>query len=150
MMNNLSKNLRFLRRRNGFSQQELADKIGILRSTLAAYESKNVEPRIESLVQISLILGVEIHELLLADLEKKFAANAENGASKNSKSTLIKKFDHLQSLLENQKRMMELKWKQSGQLSPEVQKAVAEMDNFVLLSDQFSQLSKELIEQLSD
>lgn len=149
-MNNLSKNLRFLRRRNGLSQQELAARIGVLRSTLAAYESKNVEPRLDTLVQIALIFGIDLHELILADQEERQHAKAVQNSGTASKQELINKFNRLQSLLENQKQMMEMKWKESAQISTELQRAVAEMDNFVLLTDQFSHLSKELLNGLTD
>ena len=55
----LSKNLKFLRKSRQWSQEELARRLGIKRSNIAAYESKNVEPRLSLLLSMAKLFNVD-------------------------------------------------------------------------------------------
>jgi len=57
-------NLRIAREQAGYTQQELADLLKIDKQTYASYETRNVQPRFETLINISLHLGIRIDELL--------------------------------------------------------------------------------------
>jgi transcriptional regulator with XRE-family HTH domain len=50
------------------SQQDFADRLNVKRSNVAAYETKNVEPRLALLLEIAKLLNVNIGELLSTDL----------------------------------------------------------------------------------
>jgi transcriptional regulator with XRE-family HTH domain len=63
----LQSNLKFLRKKKGFTQETLSDALGITRSKLAGYEL-NINPPLETLVKISDQLGVSIDILLREDL----------------------------------------------------------------------------------
>jgi len=60
----LSQNLQFLRRKSGLSQQELADKLEIPRTTWSGYELGKVEPNIGMLQRISTYFDQSIDRLL--------------------------------------------------------------------------------------
>lgn len=60
----LSQNLQYLRRKSGFSQQELADKLEIPRTTWSGYELGKVEPNIAMLQKISTYFDQPIDKLL--------------------------------------------------------------------------------------
>ncbi|MDE3248171.1 MAG: LexA family transcriptional regulator [Bacteroidota bacterium] len=62
------KNLRYLRRLRGWTQEEFASKLKIKRSLLGAYEEERAEPRIEVLEAIGSIFKLSLDELLLKDL----------------------------------------------------------------------------------
>src|ERR1700750_1855571 len=62
------KNLRYLRRLRGWTQEEFANKLKIKRSLLGAYEEERAEPRIEVLEAIGSIFKLSLDELLLKDL----------------------------------------------------------------------------------
>jgi transcriptional regulator with XRE-family HTH domain len=62
------KNLKYLRKLRGWTQEEFATKVGIKRSLLGAYEEERAEPRIEVLETISEIFKLTLDELLLKDL----------------------------------------------------------------------------------
>ena len=62
------KNLRYLRRLRGWTQEEFASKLKIKRSLLGAYEEERAEPRIEVLENIGNIFKLSLDELLLKDL----------------------------------------------------------------------------------
>ncbi|MCL6524313.1 MAG: LexA family transcriptional regulator [Thermoflavifilum sp.] len=62
------KNIRILRQQKGLTQQAFADKIGIKRSLLGAYEEQRAEPRLEVLQKISEWFDISLEDLLLQDL----------------------------------------------------------------------------------
>lgn len=62
------KNLRYLRRLRGWTQEEFANKLKIKRSLIGAYEEERAEPRIEVLEAIGSIFKLSLDDLLLKDL----------------------------------------------------------------------------------
>jgi len=72
------------------SQQQLADALGIKRSNIAAYETKNVEPRLSLIGAMADLLKVSMSDLICKDLEehslRTFPAvnGAEAGDSKKA------------------------------------------------------------------
>ncbi|MCB0589151.1 MAG: helix-turn-helix domain-containing protein [Phaeodactylibacter sp.] len=64
----LSKNIRFLRKSRQWSQEELARHLGIKRSNIAAYESKNVEPRLSLLLKMAKLFNVNMAEFIHKDI----------------------------------------------------------------------------------
>jgi transcriptional regulator with XRE-family HTH domain len=67
---NLHKNIRFLRKGLGWSQEELAVRVGLNRGNIASYENGTAEPKINNLLKMSAIFGVSIHDLAHKDLEQ--------------------------------------------------------------------------------
>jgi len=62
------KNIRILRQQKGLTQQAFADKLGIKRSLLGAYEEQRAEPRIDVLQKISEWFDIPLENLLWQDL----------------------------------------------------------------------------------
>jgi transcriptional regulator with XRE-family HTH domain len=62
------KNLRYLRRLRGWTQEEFAAKLKIKRSLIGAYEEERAEPRIEVLETVGSLFKLSLDELLLKDL----------------------------------------------------------------------------------
>lgn len=67
-MSVVCQNLKFLRKQKGWTQQEFADKLGIKRSLLGAYEEERAEPRTEVLELVSDMFRVSIDDLLRRDV----------------------------------------------------------------------------------
>jgi transcriptional regulator with XRE-family HTH domain len=61
-------NLKYLRKLRGWTQEEFANKLGIKRSLIGAYEEERAEPRLEVLEIISDMFKVTLDELLRKDL----------------------------------------------------------------------------------
>src|SRR5215217_1842242 len=61
-------NLKYLRKLRGWTQEEFANKIGIKRSLIGAYEEERAEPRLEVLEIMSDMFKVSLDELLRTDL----------------------------------------------------------------------------------
>lgn len=53
-----------LRKSRGLSQSELANKIGVSRTTVTMWESNGQCPRLETAVRVASVLGCTIDELL--------------------------------------------------------------------------------------
>lgn len=68
-LNYLSKNIRFLRKQRKLSQHRLAHSLEIKRSNIAAYETKNVEPRLSLISKMAEFFGVSLAQLICEDLE---------------------------------------------------------------------------------
>lgn len=62
------KNLRYLRKLRGWTQDQFANKLQIKRSLLGAYEEERAEPRLDVLEQIANIFKLSLDDLLLKDL----------------------------------------------------------------------------------
>ena len=71
-------NLKYLRKLRGWTQEEFANKLGIKRSLLGAYEEERAEPRLEVLEIISDIFKVTLDELFLKDLSDNSVSNYLN------------------------------------------------------------------------
>ena len=64
MSNNFNENLKEARLESGYSQKEVAEKIGVAKSTYSLYESGNREPNVDTIKKISDILKVSADTLL--------------------------------------------------------------------------------------
>ncbi|HTE08016.1 MAG TPA: helix-turn-helix transcriptional regulator, partial [Flavitalea sp.] len=62
------KNLKYLRKLRGWTQEEFSQKLQIKRSLLGAYEEERAEPRIEVLETVGEIFRLTLDELLLTEL----------------------------------------------------------------------------------
>jgi len=65
-----SNNIKFLRKRRGRTQDELAHALGMKRSTLSGYENKVAEPGIETLTAFAKYFGMAIDTLVRVDLSR--------------------------------------------------------------------------------
>ena len=67
--------LKMLRKENGLTQEELAEKLNVSRQAITKWESGDGTPDIENLKQISILFGISIDELVKEDrnvqIEKK-------------------------------------------------------------------------------
>lgn len=60
---NLPTALKLLRLKTGLKQREVAERAGITRSQLSAYERRRVMPRMESLLKVLEALGTDLRGL---------------------------------------------------------------------------------------
>ncbi len=67
-MSQAGQNLKYLRKLRGWTQEEFANKLGIKRSLIGAYEEERADPRIDILEVVSEIFKLTLDELLLKDL----------------------------------------------------------------------------------
>jgi len=74
----LPDNIRNLRKRRNWSQEELAKNVGLNRGNIASYEKGTAEPKICNLLKIAHLFGVSILDLLGRDLAGEEVLNGKN------------------------------------------------------------------------
>ncbi|UYZ59875.1 helix-turn-helix domain-containing protein [Hymenobacter latericus] len=72
----INTNLKFWRRELGLTQAQLADKLGIKRSLIGAYEEGRAEPKLTTLVKMARLFGISLDALVTTDFSKKRQAAA--------------------------------------------------------------------------
>ncbi len=87
-MSIVSQNLKYLRKRSGITQEQMAQKIGIKRSLLGAYEEGRADPRLNNLLKISEIFGITVDKLISEDLTNNPPLEAIP-TGKNEKETKV-------------------------------------------------------------
>ena len=65
----IGNNIKILRKKAGLTQGALADKMGIKRSLIGAYEEGRAEPRINNLIKLAEVFNLPIDALVLQDLD---------------------------------------------------------------------------------
>lgn len=65
----LNENIKYLRIKNGISQQGLADKIGIDRSTISRIENNEIDTTIDNAIKIADALNVPLPDLIGKELK---------------------------------------------------------------------------------
>ena len=66
-----SKNLKTLRKQKGFSQEELASRLHVVRQTISKWEKNLSVPDADTLIRLAEILEVSVSELLGSKLENE-------------------------------------------------------------------------------
>lgn len=74
----LEKKLQQLRKKNGYSQEQLADRLGVARQTVSKWETGQAVPELSGLIQLSELYGVTIDRIVKDDIECNIALN-QNG-----------------------------------------------------------------------
>jgi len=75
----LASNLKMLRKRFQWSQEEFASRIGLNRGNIASYENGSTEPRVCSLLKMSDLFQVGMRELVFEDLSLRDSSGNGNG-----------------------------------------------------------------------
>lgn len=63
-----NKNLKYIRQKKGISQQELADKLNLDRSTISRWENDEMDVTVGNAIAVSNYLNIPIEELTSKDL----------------------------------------------------------------------------------
>jgi transcriptional regulator with XRE-family HTH domain len=77
------KNIKYLRKLRGWTQEDFANKVGIKRSLVGAYEEERAEPRLDVVENICNIFKINLEDVFLKDL-------SESGESYLAKRRKIK------------------------------------------------------------
>src|SRR6478735_7755008 len=67
-MSVISENIRYIRKQKSLTQEQLAERIGIKRSLLGAYEEGRAEPSLTTIITIAKVLEVPVESLIADDL----------------------------------------------------------------------------------
>lgn len=72
----INTNLKFWRRELSLTQAQMAEKLGIKRSLVGAYEEGRAEPKLATLVNMARLFGITLDQLVTTDFSKKKNAKA--------------------------------------------------------------------------
>jgi transcriptional regulator with XRE-family HTH domain len=88
------KNMKYLRKLRGWTQEEFAIKLGIKRSLLGAYEEERAEPRLEVLERISELFKLSLDDILRTEVAQEKPGNylAKRRALKMAAETQVIQF----------------------------------------------------------
>ena len=88
-----NENLKEARIKKGLSQKEVADNIGVAKSTYSLYESGNREPNVQTIKKIADFLGISAYELIgLSDKPTTLAAHFDGNEYTEDELEEIKNF----------------------------------------------------------
>ena len=63
-----NKNLKYIRQQKGMSQQEIADKLKLDRSTISRWENNDMDATVENAIQVANIFNISIADFVGKDL----------------------------------------------------------------------------------
>ena len=87
----LNNNIKYLRNASGISQQDLANKVGIDRSTISRIENNEIETTVDNAIKIAKALNVTLYDLVGRDLSLINNSSSNDDNSKNYKKILQEK-----------------------------------------------------------
>ena len=83
----INTNLKFWRRELSLTQAQMAEKLGIKRSLVGAYEEGRAEPKLTTLVNMARLFGITLDALVTTDFTKK--KNAKAAAQLQAQATQL-------------------------------------------------------------
>ena len=98
LTNNLAENIRLLRKQQGWTQTDLAEKLACTQEMVAYYEKGERKPPANKIPLLAAVFGITIDELYGVIPDK------DNGKEKNPK--LWKRFEQLELLPPTERRMI--------------------------------------------
>jgi transcriptional regulator with XRE-family HTH domain len=67
----VDRNLKILRKKLGYTQAQLAEKLGVKRSLIGAYEERRAEPKLSTLVNMARLFDISLDQLITEDLSQE-------------------------------------------------------------------------------
>lgn len=92
-MKYFAQNIRYIRKANGLTQKEMADKLGKAAPSVASWEQGVRTPNVRDTMQVCRVFGVELDDLLDTDLSLSYKPTNSNI---NEIITLYRKLDSTQ------------------------------------------------------
>jgi len=134
----LAENLRALRKRMKWSQEELADKVGLNRGNIASYENGTAEPKICNLVKLAHLFNIPVFSLTHSNLRDEVAieqvlvkeSTSFTPPGPDSLGHFLKEADDFQQAFKGLNCLFKLKTKNVSELP----------DEALFIKDQFEQL----------
>ncbi|WP_168797567.1 helix-turn-helix transcriptional regulator [Neolewinella litorea] len=133
-MNYLSSNIKFLRKQRKLSQQQLADDLGVKRSNIAAYETKNVEPRLALIHEMANYFGVALEDLVITDLKVEYITGGKGRGLRASglPSTSVEEIAQLSSKIQRMLDGFKVFYEFKKNVNPSGETTEGDIDNFLV------------------
>lgn len=158
----LAHNIKVLRKSKGLNQEELAEKLHIKRSNIAAYETKNVEPRLRIIVEMARFFNIDIASLLSEKLNEDsvypgFNEQPDSAITEpaiidlesSNVNEFITKSAKMKKILIGFKSFYTFRKTKLEDISPKNQKIIFDIDNFIQLMEDLINHNEVMISLLS-
>ncbi len=160
----LSQNVKFLRKKHSMSQEDLATRLNIKRSNVAAYESKNVEPRLRIVLEIARIFNISIDALVSQRLSENdnyesFSNNSVTAPAENELNidkdsdqmqSFIQKSIKIRKILEGFKAFYTMKKNNIKDMTDDKERVIFDIDNFVNLMEHLLSYNEKVIKAIGN
>lgn len=124
MSNYFSTNLKFLREQKGYSQNKLANIVGVNQTTIARWETEEMAPSIDNVEEISKVLNIDLPDLLGKDLRMIDKSNNDGVYIQKADGTTV----FLKNASETDKALVELPEEQKKAILSLIGKRMDEID----------------------
>lgn len=169
-MHFFAKNLRYLRRNLGLSQEEFAAMVGLNRGNIASYEKQSAEPSINNLSKIGRFFNIDLTELIEKDLSARnnliiyfddavrkdlpgdkpvediLLQSLEDNQKKIEK--LRKRSDEMARILAGFKQFHRFRMENAGQLSDDVRKMAMDYEKLIEVLEEVLSTNKHMMQLL--
>jgi len=160
----LSNNIKHLRKSRKLSQQALADALSIKRSNIAAYESKNIEPRLRLILEMARLFDINVKDFIELDLssgvsyrsfnQPEYDHNQEQAVLEVSTDgdleEFVEKSMKIRKVLEGFKAFYSFKKNNISTKSPDKDKLIYDIDSFIQLMEHLLLYNESVIKALKN
>jgi len=169
-MHYFAKNLKYLRREKGLSQEQMAGLVGLNRGNIASYEKQSAEPSILNLTKIGNFFNVELNDIIEKDLSLKddiiyklddtdlagsvddkpvkelFIESLEDNQKKIEK--FRKRSDEMARILDGFKQFHKFRMENSAKLSDDVKKMALDYEKLLEVLEEVLSTNKHIMQLL--
>lgn len=153
----LPQNIRYLRKRQELSQEELAAQVGLNRGNIASYENGTAEPKICNLLKLAQVFGIPITDLTQKDLSHSDLYESAQNAYQSSTRPLfddtaaifddfVERTEELRHVIESLHTCHQFKVKSAPELSKEAQVMNSNFEQMYELASKALLNQQELLE----
>gem|GEM_PF-614144 len=160
----LSNNIKYLRKKLGYNQEQLAQALTINRSNIAAYEAKNVEPRLRIILEMSELFDIDLKTFLQTyiddeiDLSKIRQSKNAGKSSQMSNTRLdtninlddfVEKSAKIKKILIGLKSFHQFRKNNNDERTPKEENILSDIDNFIMLMEHLLLNNENLVKSLN-
>jgi transcriptional regulator with XRE-family HTH domain len=158
----LAHNITYLRKKMGLNQDQLASELNIKRSNIAAYEAKNVEPRLRIILEMAKLFNVDLQLFLQNKLDDSTEVKAFRSTSSKTEFTskfeienqlhidnFVQKSIQIKKILIGFKTFYAFRKSKITNLTPNKERILFDMDNFIMLMEHLLSYNENIIKAIS-
>jgi transcriptional regulator with XRE-family HTH domain len=141
-MSFVGKNIRYLRKQMGISQEALAEKVGLNRGNISSYEKGLAEPRLEKLAEVSRFFHIPVLFMIERDLEMEGVLSVtdllKSGSDPSDLEILVRKLDNktdeLEKILNGFQEYHKMKMAKLKEMNPDLNKMAVDFEELLEVS----------------
>ena len=172
IMHYFAKNLKYLRREKGLSQEQMAGLVGLNRGNIASYEKQSAEPSMVNLAKIGKFFNIDLNDFIEKDLSLKhdiinkfdeadlsgsadddpvkelFIESLEDNQKKIEK--FRKRSDEMARILDGFKQFHKFRMENSDKLSDDVKKMALDYEKLLEVLEEVLSTNKHMMQILEE